>query len=114
MARDPRVLGMVLAGGEGKRLWPLTADRAKPAWFRELPQNSFLFQVSGVGGTTQHYFGNCPRAYPGVFSGYDQPDRDAYDTAQDINRQTLDRMQSEISRLEGARAHDGEVIIVFG
>jgi glucose-1-phosphate adenylyltransferase len=31
MARKPRVLGMVLAGGEGKRLWPLTADRAKPA-----------------------------------------------------------------------------------
>ena len=28
---DPRVLGIVLAGGEGKRLWPLTADRAKPA-----------------------------------------------------------------------------------
>ena len=25
------VLGMVLAGGQGKRLWPLTADRAKPA-----------------------------------------------------------------------------------
>jgi len=25
------VLGVVLAGGEGKRLWPLTADRAKPA-----------------------------------------------------------------------------------
>jgi glucose-1-phosphate adenylyltransferase len=24
------VLGIVLAGGEGKRLWPLTADRAKP------------------------------------------------------------------------------------
>ncbi|WAX56087.1 glucose-1-phosphate adenylyltransferase [Jatrophihabitans cynanchi] len=31
MAKEPRVLGMVLAGGEGKRLWPLTADRAKPA-----------------------------------------------------------------------------------
>ena len=31
MARDPRVLCMVLAGGEGKRLMPLTADRAKPA-----------------------------------------------------------------------------------
>ena len=31
MARNPRVLGIVLAGGEGKRLWPLTADRAKPA-----------------------------------------------------------------------------------
>jgi len=29
---DPaNVLGIVLAGGEGKRLWPLTADRAKPA-----------------------------------------------------------------------------------
>src|ERR1051326_7038758 len=26
-----RVLSMVLAGGEGKRLFPLTADRAKPA-----------------------------------------------------------------------------------
>lgn len=25
------VMGMILAGGEGKRLWPLTADRAKPA-----------------------------------------------------------------------------------
>src|SRR3982074_1333478 len=25
------VLAMVLAGGEGKRLFPLTADRAKPA-----------------------------------------------------------------------------------
>lgn len=28
---DPKVLVMVLAGGEGKRLFPLTADRAKPA-----------------------------------------------------------------------------------
>lgn len=55
------------------------ADRSRPAWFRELPQNSFLFQLSGVGGTTQHYFGNCPRAYPGVFAGYAGPDRNAYD-----------------------------------
>jgi glucose-1-phosphate adenylyltransferase len=31
MAASPRVLGIVLAGGEGKRLFPLTADRAKPA-----------------------------------------------------------------------------------
>jgi glucose-1-phosphate adenylyltransferase len=32
VAHSPkRVLGIVLAGGEGKRLWPLTADRAKPA-----------------------------------------------------------------------------------
>jgi glucose-1-phosphate adenylyltransferase len=29
--REPKVLAMVLAGGEGKRLAPLTADRAKPA-----------------------------------------------------------------------------------
>jgi glucose-1-phosphate adenylyltransferase len=28
---QPHVLAIVLAGGEGKRLWPLTADRAKPA-----------------------------------------------------------------------------------
>lgn len=31
MTRFDKVLGIVLAGGEGKRLMPLTADRAKPA-----------------------------------------------------------------------------------
>jgi glucose-1-phosphate adenylyltransferase len=31
MASNPRVLAIVLAGGEGKRLMPLTAHRAKPA-----------------------------------------------------------------------------------
>jgi glucose-1-phosphate adenylyltransferase len=31
MAKRPKVLGLVLAGGEGKRLAPLTRDRAKPA-----------------------------------------------------------------------------------
>ncbi|MGI9611169.1 MAG: sugar phosphate nucleotidyltransferase, partial [Acidimicrobiia bacterium] len=30
-ANPNRVLSMVLAGGEGKRLLPLTLDRAKPA-----------------------------------------------------------------------------------
>ena len=28
---NPKVLAIVLAGGEGKRLMPLTRDRAKPA-----------------------------------------------------------------------------------
>ncbi|HEX3539601.1 MAG TPA: GMC family oxidoreductase N-terminal domain-containing protein [Acidimicrobiales bacterium] len=55
-------------------------DRTRPWWFRETPQNSFLWQLSGVGGTTQHYYGNCPRAYPGVFTGYAGANARAYDT----------------------------------
>jgi glucose-1-phosphate adenylyltransferase len=31
LRRPPKVFAIVLAGGEGKRLWPLTKDRAKPA-----------------------------------------------------------------------------------
>ena len=53
----------------------------KPPWYRELPQSSYLWQVSGVGGTTLHYYGNSLRAMPGVFSGYDGEDRAAYDRA---------------------------------
>jgi choline dehydrogenase-like flavoprotein len=34
-----------------------------------------------VGGSTQHYFGNSPRAMPGAFLDYEGEDRDAYDTA---------------------------------
>jgi choline dehydrogenase-like flavoprotein len=55
------------------------SDRTRPAWLRELPQNSFLWQVSGVGGTTLHYYGNNPRAAPGVFKGYKGDDKSAYD-----------------------------------
>jgi choline dehydrogenase-like flavoprotein len=55
------------------------SDRSKPAWLRELPQNSFLWQVAGVGGTTLHYYGNSPRAHPGVFHGYSRADAAAYD-----------------------------------
>ncbi len=31
IAPGPKILGVILAGGEGRRLWPLTEDRAKPA-----------------------------------------------------------------------------------
>jgi choline dehydrogenase-like flavoprotein len=54
------------------------SDRAARAWRRELPQNSVLLQVAGVGGTTSHYFGNSPRAMPGAFLGYRGADRDLY------------------------------------
>jgi choline dehydrogenase-like flavoprotein len=54
-------------------------DRAKAEWARELPNDEFNWQVNGVGGTTLHYYANCPRAYRGVFEGYDGPDRAMYD-----------------------------------
>lgn len=57
------------------------ADRAKPAWSREIPHNGLVFQLSGVGGTTQHYAGNSPRAMPGAFAGYTGDDAAAYDVA---------------------------------
>ena len=46
---------------------------------RELAQSSLLVQLSGVGGTTNHYQGNSPRAAPGVFTDYTGTDWDAYD-----------------------------------
>ncbi|MFI7588524.1 GMC family oxidoreductase N-terminal domain-containing protein [Spongisporangium articulatum] len=55
-------------------------DRSKPAWSRDLPEDMFVWQVAGVGGTTLHYYGNCPRAARGVFAGYDGPDAGEYDT----------------------------------
>lgn len=57
------------------------ADRTSPPWRRETPQTTLISQVSGVGGTTRHYFANSPRAMPGVFLGYDGPDAGAYDVA---------------------------------
>ena len=39
------------------------ADRERSPWFRSLHSNGFIWQSSGVGGTTQKYFGNSPRAY---------------------------------------------------
>ncbi|MBJ7329585.1 MAG: GMC family oxidoreductase [Solirubrobacteraceae bacterium] len=55
-------------------------NRDRPPWSREQPQNSYIWQASGVGGTTLHYYGNSPRAFPGAFAGYDGADRAAYDT----------------------------------
>lgn len=55
------------------------ADRAKPGWVRELAQSTLFVQLSGVGGTTNHYQGNSPRSAPGVFIDYLGADRNAYD-----------------------------------
>src|SRR4051794_986521 len=57
------------------------ADRSRPPWVRELAQSSLVVQLAGVGGTTNHYQGNSPRAAPGVFAGYRGADRGAYDMA---------------------------------
>lgn len=53
----------------------------RPPWLRELPQNSFVFELAGAGGTTLHYFANSPRAMPGVFNDYEGADAGAYDVA---------------------------------
>jgi choline dehydrogenase-like flavoprotein len=55
------------------------ADRAQPAWVRDIPQSMLFVQLAGVGGSTNHYQGNSPRAVPGAFSGYAGADRQAYD-----------------------------------
>jgi len=44
-------------------------DRAQAPWARDLPQNSFIWQTAGVGGSTVHYFANSPRAMPAAFDG---------------------------------------------
>jgi len=54
-------------------------DRTKPPWARDLPQNSFVWQTAGVGGSTLHYFANSPRAMPGAFLDYTGSDTGAYD-----------------------------------
>jgi choline dehydrogenase-like flavoprotein len=52
------------------------SDLKEGPWRRDLPQYCYLWQTGGVGGSTVHYFGNCPRAMPGVFQGAS----DGYDT----------------------------------
>ena len=60
------------------------ADRTRPPWTRELAQSSFVWQTAGVGGTTQHYFANSPRAMPGAFADYAGADAAAYDRAHEF------------------------------
>jgi choline dehydrogenase-like flavoprotein len=57
------------------------ADRAKPPWVRDIASSMLLVQLAGVGGTTNHYQGNSPRATPGAFSGYNGPDAARFDVA---------------------------------
>lgn len=67
-------------------------DRSKPTYIRALPRAGYVWQVSGVGGTTLHYYGNYPRAQVGSFVGYDGPDRDNYDVAH-LTPITLDELR---------------------
>ena len=56
------------------------ADRTRPGWIREFATSMLFVQLSGVGGTTNHYQGNSPRSAPGVFNDYHGEDRHRYDT----------------------------------
>ena len=56
------------------------SDRDRSPWAADLPYPSAVSQVAAVGGTTTHFYGNCPRAMPGVFAGYAGADAAEYDT----------------------------------
>jgi len=45
-------------------------DRTQAPWARDLPQNCFVWQTAGVGGSTLHYFANSPRAMPEALPDY--------------------------------------------
>jgi choline dehydrogenase-like flavoprotein len=45
------------------------ADRRRSPWHRNLPKNGLLWQATGVGGTTQHYWANSPRAFSMAIDG---------------------------------------------
>ena len=55
------------------------ADRVSARLVPRDPPELVPLAAPGVGGTTLHYYGNCPRAMPGVFMGYDGADAAAYD-----------------------------------
>ncbi|CDQ20048.1 Choline dehydrogenase [Halobacillus karajensis] len=52
----------------GKLRWG-PANREHPPWNRSYQQRGFAWQISGVGGTTQHYLANSPRAFPSAING---------------------------------------------
>src|SRR5262245_60256741 len=54
-------------------------DRTKPPWVRDIASSMLLVQLAGVGGTTNHYQGNSPRAAPGAFAGYTGADANRFD-----------------------------------
>lgn len=47
----------------GKFRWG-PANRKQGPWHRDIAQGGFTWQTAGIGGSTLHYFGNSPRAYP--------------------------------------------------
>jgi choline dehydrogenase-like flavoprotein len=52
----------------GKLRWG-PANTASAPWPRNLAQMGYTWQNSGVGGSTLHYFGNSPRAFPQSVNG---------------------------------------------
>jgi choline dehydrogenase-like flavoprotein len=50
---------------DGRLRWG-PEDRTKPPWMRRRDGVGLIPQVAGVGGTTLHYNGISPRAYPGA------------------------------------------------
>lgn len=47
------------------------ADHDRGFWLRNFPGDGALLQNAGVGGTTLHYLGNHPRAYPAAIDEQD-------------------------------------------
>jgi choline dehydrogenase-like flavoprotein len=52
----------------GKFRWG-PADRRRTPWFRNVPDRTLLWQSSGIGGGTLHYYANSPRAFPEAIDG---------------------------------------------
>ncbi|MBW5445669.1 FAD-binding protein [Cohnella sp. CFH 77786] len=45
------------------------ADRRRTPWHRVMRQKGDIWQLAGVGGTTQHYWSQSPRAFPSAVDG---------------------------------------------